>query len=199
MLSFPPRALFVLSVLVLSACSGSAGSNATPPAGSNQTAAVQSVDSVLDSAPEVVGGRILMKKISVQPDAKAPPTLINFVANGPAQGGLPCISCVNGASTNDNIGLTGPSSYVLSNTYWQYALSFTDISYKGNCKLAWAITTSNKTLDSFAKTLGVTGSGFVLYAFNRPRPKYSGPATLTGKVTCGGNPSQSLKAPLQFQ
>jgi hypothetical protein len=199
MLSFPPRALFVLSVLALTACSVSAGSNATPPAGSNQTSAVQSVDAVLDSAPEVAGGRILMKKISVQPDAKAPPILINFVANGPAQGGLPCISCVNGASTNDNIGLTGPSSYVLSNTYWQYALSFTDISYKGKCKLAWAITNGTKTIDSFSATINLTSTGgFVLYALNRARKHYSGPATLTGRVTCGSS-APSLKVPLQFQ
>ncbi len=88
---------------------------------------------------------------------------------------------------------------MLANYVWQYEMSFTDISYKGKCKLAWAITNGNKTIDSFSTTLNLTSSGgFVLYAVDRNRPKYSGPATVTGKVTCGKT-SASLQAPLQFQ
>jgi hypothetical protein len=125
--------------------------------------------------------------------------LINFVSDGPAQGGVPCINCVGGASSSDNIGLTGPSSYVPSGATWQYTLSFTDITFKGKCKLAWAITSGKKTIDSFSATLTLTSAGgFVLYALDRNRPKYSGAATLTGKVTCGAN-AQTLQAPLEFQ
>jgi hypothetical protein len=125
--------------------------------------------------------------------------LINFVSDGPAQGGVPCINCVNGASSSDNIGLTGPSSYVPTGATWQYSLSFTDISYKGKCKLAWAITSGKKVIDSFSATLNLTSSGgFVLYALNRARPNYSGSATLAGKITCGST-SQMVQAPLEFQ
>lgn len=123
---------------------------------------------------------------------------MNFVSNGPAQGGVPCIACVNGAQTNDNIGLTGPSSYVPKGATWEYSVSFTDISYKGKCKLAWSITSGKKIIDSFSATIKLTSAGgFVLYALNRARPSYSGLAQLTGKVTCGS--SQILQAPLEFQ
>jgi hypothetical protein len=95
--------------------------------------------------------------------------------------------------------MAGPSSYVFSGSRWQYALSFTNISYKGKCKLAWAITAGKRTIDSFAATLNLaTSGGFVLYALNRSRPKYSGAATLTGKVSCGKN-TPSLQTPLEFQ
>ncbi|MFY9740233.1 MAG: hypothetical protein WAK11_14460 [Candidatus Cybelea sp.] len=112
---------------------------------------------------------------------------------------MPCIDCVYGASSSDNIGLTGPSSYVLSNTYWQYEISFTDVSYKGKCKLSWTITSSRKTIDSFSASLNPTSSGgFVIYAVARSRPSYSGPATLTGKYDCGKN-SASTQEPLYFE
>ncbi len=125
--------------------------------------------------------------------------MMNFVASGPNQGGVPCIDCVYGASSSDNIGLTGPSSYVLSNTYWQYEISFTDVSYKGKCKLSWTITSSRKTIDSFSASLNPTSSGgFVIYAVARSRPSYSGPATLTGKYDCGKN-SASTQEPLYFE
>ena len=98
-----------------------------------------------------------------------------------------------------HIGLTGPSSYVRTGATWQYALSFTDLSYKGKCTLAWEIKAGKKTVDSFSASFKLTSDGgFVLYAVDRARPKYSGPATLTGKYTCGKN-SQSAQAPLYFQ
>jgi hypothetical protein len=124
---------------------------------------------------------------------------MNFVSNGPDQGGVPCINCVYGASSSDNVGLTGPSSYVLSNTYWQYAISFTDVSYKGKCKVSWTITSGKKTVDSFSASFNLTSSGgFVLYAMARSRPNYSGPAMLTGKYACGKN-SGSTQEPLYFE
>jgi hypothetical protein len=176
-------------VVALVACSGAGGGAATPSAARGA------------QAPDVAGGHEIFQKLDIHPMAGAPPILINFVANGPSQGGVPCISCVNGASSADNIGMTGPSSYVPSGATWQYALSFTDISYKGKCKLAWVITGGKKTIDSFSATLNIPNSaagGFILYALNRGRPSYSGAATLTGKVTCGKS-TPSLQVPLEFQ
>ena len=197
------RGLLLPLVVALAACSGAGGGGATTPStGSNQALSTQStLAAVLDSAPEATGGREVFRKLAIHPDAKLPAILINFVANGPNQAGVPCINCVSGASTGDNIGMTGPSSYVLSNFTWQYELSFTDLTYSGKCKLAWAITSGNKTIDSFSATLHIPSSaqgGFVLFAISRSRPNYSGPATLTGRVTCGKD-NPSLQVPLQFE
>lgn len=197
---FARRLLFTAALVGLASCSGVSGGNPAPPAaGLLRTSDGASVDAILDSAPQVSGGREVFRKLSIRPRVGAPPILINFVANGPNQGGVPCINCVNGASSSDNVGMTGPSSYVLSNFTWQYALSFTDLSYKGKCKLAWAIASGKQTIDSFSASIDITSfPGFVLYAVARPRPKYSGAATLTGKITCGKS-VQSLQVPLQFE
>jgi hypothetical protein len=194
------RGFFVLLALGLAGCFATGSAGTTPAIGAAQTIGAQtSLAATLDSAPEATGGHLIFRKISIRPDAKAPALMMNFVANGPAQGGVPCIGCVNGATTSDNIGLTGPSSYVLGGTYWQYGLSFTDVSYKGKCKLSWAITSGKTTIDSFSASFNLTSAGgFVLYALNRSRPKYSGPATLTGKYACGNN-SASTQEPLYFQ
>ncbi len=192
--------LFVLLAVSTAACSNGAGSFSTPMgAPSGPAADARSVDQILDTAPDVSGGREFFSKRAMHPDAGAPAILINFVSDGPAQGGVPCISCVEGVSSNDNVGLTGPSSYIPSGAVWQYSISFTDIHYKGKCKVAWAITSGKKTIDSFSASFNLTSEGgFALYALNRNRPKYSGGATLTGKVTCGSS-KPSLKAPLWFQ
>jgi hypothetical protein len=196
---FVRRLFFMSACIALVSCSGSYGGSATPSVAGPNTLHGASVSAILDSAPQVAGGREVFRKLSMRPEVAAPPILINFLADGPNQGGVPCINCVDGASSSDNVGMTGPSSYVRSNFTWQYALSFTDISYKGKCKLAWAITAGKQTIDSFSASLNLTSSGgFVLYAVARPRPKYSGAATLTGKVTCGKT-AQSLQAPLQFE
>jgi hypothetical protein len=175
------------------------GGSATPSA---QTPAVQTTDTIsaaLDAAPEVSGGYAIVRKLAMHPDGGAPPIIINFVSDGPAQGGVPCIGCVNGASTGDNIGLTGPSSFIPLHATWQYSISFTDVNYEGKCTVAWAITNGAKTIDSFSASFNLTSKGgFVLYALNRNRPAYHGGATLTGKVTCGKS-KPSLSAPLHFQ
>lgn len=197
---FTRRGILYLCILALAACSSGAGSNISPSTtGFNSTQSSQpSLDDVLDSAPEVTGGHAMIRPLAIQPNA-GPAILMNFVANGPNQGGVPCISCVAGASSNDTIGLTGPSSYVPKGAVWQYEISYTNLSYKGKCKLAWAITSGKKTIDSFAATLDLTtAGGFVLYAIARNRPKYSGMATVTGKVTCGAA-HPSLQAPIEFQ
>jgi hypothetical protein len=199
--AFTRRGILYLFALALAACSSGAGSTISPPAtGFDATRSSQSsLDDVLDSAPEVTGGHAVFHPLSIHPNAKGPAILINFVANGPNQGGVPCIACVAGASSSDTVGLTGPSSYVPNGAVWQYELSYTDISYKGKCKLAWAITSGKKTIDSFSATLSLTSAGgFVLYALARNRPKYSGMATVTGKVTCG-TAHPSLQVPIEFQ
>src|SRR5579863_10200180 len=172
-------------VLGLAACAGGS-QGPTPAAGTG-------------SAPEVTGGRVVFQKMRIAPAAGAPALMMNFVASGPPQGGVPCIGCVSGATTGDNIGLTGPSGYVLSGTYWQYTISFTDVSYTGKCKVSWKIAAGKKTIDSFSASFNLTtAGGFVVYALNRSRPKYSGPAKLTGKYVCGSN-SASTTEPLYFQ
>lgn len=198
MFVFARRTLSFAALGFLIACSGPT-SGATPTAPALQAQSFDAVGAALDAAPEVGGGRALFTKLRMHPDAGAPLIMINFVSNGPAQGGVPCIACVSGAQTNDNVGLTGPSSYVPAGATWQYALSFTDVKYKGKCTLAWTITSGAKTIDSFATTLNLTSyGGFVLYAINRARPAYHGGATLTGRVTCGKS-KPALQAPLYFQ
>jgi hypothetical protein len=205
--------LLPLIALLVSACgAGSAGTSASPAlsgqGGASNAASVGSDDAVsaqtaiaaLDSAPVVSVGRALIRPIRIAPNVKAKPWLINFVSAGVAQSGVPCISCVSGAQTQDNIGLTGPSSYVPSGSEWQYSLSFTDISFTGKCKLSWAITAGKKVVDKFAATLNLpSAGGFVLYALNRARPAYSGAALLTGTVSCGTTGTQKTQAPLYFQ
>lgn len=200
MLKFTRRGFFLPLVVALAGCSAAGTTGATPSAGYGQSLpAKTSLEAVLDSAPEVAGGHAIIRNLPIRPNAGSPAILINFVANGPAQGGVPCISCVSGAQTNDNIGMTGPSSYVPSGATWQYELSYTDISYKGKCTLAWAITSGKKTIDSFSKTLKLTSDGgFVLYGIDRDRPNFSGAATLTGRVTCG-SAKPSLQVPLEFE
>lgn len=196
---FTRRGLFSLLALALAACSNGTAGYATPVGSAGVTSDAATVDQVLDSAPEVTGGHEVFRRLAMHPNAGAPAILINFVSDGPAQGGVPCIACVYGVSSGDDVGLTGPSSYIPTGAEWQYSISFTDIHYKGKCKVAWAITAGKKTLDSFSASFNLTSEGgFALYALNRSRPKYSGPATLTGKATCGSE-HPSLKAPLQFE
>lgn len=204
-----------LVALLLSACSGGMVGSSTPSASSNQSdrastsssgaddlvLSMQTAKAALDAAPLVTSpGRALMGRIPIRPNAKAAAFLIDFVAAGEAQGGVPCISCVNGASTGDNIGLTGPVNYVPKGGTWQYTLSFSVLKLDTKCKLAWAITSGKKVIDSWSVDLKVKGKGgYVVYGLNRPWPSYSGSALLTGKVTCGKAGSQTTQAPLYFQ
>lgn len=179
------RILFVVAALGLAACSG--GGGAATPAASVQAAATAST------------GYLVFRPLAIHPDAGAPAVLMNYVADGPNQSGVPCIDCVNGASTGNNVGMTGPYSYIPTNFVWQYEISFTDLSFKGKCKITWTIVGGKKTIDSFGDSFTLkSAGGFVLYGLARNRPKYSGPATLTGKYVCGSN-SGSAQAPLQFQ
>jgi hypothetical protein len=185
-------------LIALAACSSPIGAN-TPSAGAPSVQSSDPISAALDAAPEVTGGHALFRKLAIHPDAGSPPIIINFVSDGLDQGGVPCIDCVNGAQTGDNVGLTGPESFVPKGDEWMYALSFTDVAYKGSCKLAWTIVGGGKTVDSFSATLNLTqAGGYVLYAIARPRQAYHGAATLTGRATCGKS-KPSLSAPLYFQ
>lgn len=185
------RSLFLLSSLaLLSACS-SAGQSAAPAAGA--------AGSGIQVSQDASGGRLIVRPLGIHPDAKGPSILMDFITNGPAQGGVPCFACVNGASSNDTVGLTGPSSYVYSGQEWQYTIAWTDLTFKGKCKVAWTIAAGKKKIDSFGATITLTSAGgFALWGINRSFPKYSGMATVTGTVTCGKD-SGTQSAPIIFQ
>jgi hypothetical protein len=204
------RVVPISLVLLLAACSG--GSVATPAqpivgdassatAAEGATLSTKTALAALDSAPDAgaPSRAVFGHMAAIHSDAKTPSFIINWVSAGAAVGGVPCISCVSGASNGDSIGLPGPSSYVPTGSTWQYDMSFTDISFTGNCKLAWSIAAGSKVLDAFSqKTKVEQAGGFVLYGFNRKRPSYSGSAVLAGKVTCGAG-SQTTQAALYFQ
>jgi hypothetical protein len=206
-------ALFASLALLVSACSGGATGTSTPLAPSqpdtagaafaaaDEAALSPTIREALDSAPIVTGGRAAFHPLSFRPNAAAPAFLMSWVAAGESQGGVPCFDCVNGAQTGDNMGLTGAGNYVPSDaTSWQYALAYTNMSFKGKCTLSWAITSGKKTVDKFSVPLTLPESGgFVLYGINRNRPKFSGTAVLTGQVKCGKAPAQSSKANMIFQ
>jgi hypothetical protein len=189
MLNDTRRVLFFAFAFGLAACAGAGQSGTTPSGGADQTIRTESSS----------GGVLIFKKFALRPSTGAPATLMNFVENGPAQNGVPCIDCVNGAASSDNVGLTGPSSYIPSGARWQYAISFTDVSYEGQCTVSFDITSSSKKkIGSFSQSFNVNSGGFVIYAVDHQRPKYSGPATLTGKYSCGNN-TGSTAEPLYFQ
>jgi len=199
-----------MTALFVSACSATGGAPTAAAPGTAQIAAAPDADWAAESAhtalvaiasaPAVaVPSHVAFGRLRMHPNAGDPPFLIGFVTAGEAQGGVPCISCVNGAQTGDNIGLSGPGNYVPASATWQYTLSFTNMAFTGKCKLDWAITSGAKTIDAFSydATLTQTG-GFFLYGIDRNRPKYNGKALLTGTVKCGGGPIQTVTAPLIF-
>jgi hypothetical protein len=184
---FPRSIALIVFAVALNACANSSTGGATPSTATGRTLAL------------ATGDQEFFHPLVIHPKAGARAFLMNWVADGPAQAGVPCVSCVTKAATRDNIGMTGPSSYVVAGATWQYTISFTDIGYVGNCKLAWDISTGKKSIDAFSKTLKLASKGgYVIYGLDRARPKYSGSATLTGTVTCGSG-TQSASAPLEFE
>ena len=97
------RVLFLSAALRFGLFAGGGGS-ATPSGISAQSA-----------APDLTS-HFVFHPLAIHPNAGTPPVLMNFVADGPNQGGVPCIDCVNGASSGDNVGMTGPSSYTFPRT-----------------------------------------------------------------------------------
>ena len=164
---------------------------------SNQTA-----ERALATAPLVPASfRLFYLPVNARPNA-LPSVITNYVAAGPAQGGVPCFSCVNGAQTSFNIGMTGPYNYVTTNTVWQYTTTMTDISLPNpsKCTFAWAITAGTTKIDSFSIKIGITAPGTYAYGINRnpPSPAFHGLALLAGKVTCGTS-SDKVTTKLVFQ
>jgi hypothetical protein len=164
---------------------------------SNQTA-----ERALATAPLVSNPvRVFYAPVNARPNV-TPSLIANYVAAGPAQGGVPCFSCVNGAQTTFNIGMTGPYNYVTLNTVWQYTTTMTDISLPNpsKCTFAWAITAGAKKVDSFSVKIGITAPGTYAWGINRnpPNPAFHGLALLTAKVTCG-TASDKVTTKLIFQ
>lgn len=186
---FSRLAVLALPVFALSACyvnTANSGASAVP------------VSAPVDGTSFASPSRILFHPLAFTPNATQA-ILLDFVATGPAQSGVPCVSCVQGVSGGDSIGLTGPSNFVLKHIPWQYSIAFTDVSYKGSCTLSWIVANGAKTIDSFAATVKIQkAGGWYLYGTNRNPVTYSGPATLTGKVACGSH-KQSTTAPMAFQ
>ena len=185
---FSRLSAFVLPLL-LSACFGSAATTGSPA-----VPAQAPTDTGAFAAPS----RVLFHPLAFAPHA-AQAILMDFVATGPAQGGVPCTGCVEGASGGDTIGLTGPSNLVPKGATWQYSLAFTDISYKGTCTFSWKIANGAKTIDAFSAKLKIPqAGGWYLYGVDRRAESYSGAATVTGQVVCGSH-KQSTSAPMVFE
>jgi hypothetical protein len=155
---------------------------------------------IIDSAPMATTGvsvRAFPVPVAESQAAKATAFFANFVASGIAQSGVPCFNCVSGVPSA--LGLPDPFNYVPSNTVMQYNVAWTNLTYKGTCTVSIAITSGKKVIDSASfNVTGINGAGGYDIGLNRPRPTYSGPAIITGKVKCG-TPSSSVKANLIFQ
>jgi hypothetical protein len=174
---------------------------APPLTGQSTAAASQTMDAILDSAPDVTlhmvrGGSTTMPEAPNA--AKAPSFLLNFVGAGAPLSGVPCFSCVNGAEAG-TLGISVPDNYVPSSiSAWVYFMSFTSVTFTGKCTLAWAITSGKRVIDKFKGTATVGSTGPYFYAAARNRKKHSGSAVLTGKLTCGKK-AQTTTAPVLFQ
>jgi hypothetical protein len=153
----------------------------------------------IDAAPLATSG-VTVRAFPVtveQSQAATTAFFANFVASGIAQSGVPCFNCVSGVPSA--LGLPDPFNYVPSNTVMQYNVAWTNLTYKGTCTVSISITSGKKVIDSASfNVTGINGAGGYDIGLNRPRPTYSGPAIITGKVKCG-KPSSAVKANLMFQ
>jgi hypothetical protein len=158
------------------------------------------IQAALDSAPNDSGWAFAVAPLPVAPKVKSPQVLMNFIATGYPEKGLPCFTCVKKVHTKDDVGLPGPYNYVFDGDAWTYTVSYTDISFKGNCKLAVAITSKAKTIDKFATSANHNKPGFYyLYWDTRNFPAYSGSATVTAALTCPHAGTQKTSAAIVFE
>jgi hypothetical protein len=177
-----------LPALLFWSCSG--------PAASSGSSAVPA-QAPANAASDVATSRILFHPLVFTPHTTAA-ILMDFVATGPAQRGVPCTGCVTGAG-KDTIGLSGPSNVVPKGATWQYSVAFTDVSYKGTCTFTWTIVNGAKTIDTFSAKLDIPqAGGWYVYGTDRAPESYSGSATVTGQVACGSH-KQSASAPMLFE
>jgi hypothetical protein len=167
------------------------------PAPTSEDAMIQAA---LDSAPNDSGWTFAAAPLAVAPKVKTPKVLLNFVATGYPADGLPCFTCVKKVTTKDNVGLPGPFNYVFHGDAWQYIISYTDISFKGNCEVAIAITSGKKVIDKFATSADDNKPEFYyLYWDTRRFPAFSGLATVTADLSCPGTGKQKTSAPIVFE
>lgn len=186
------KTILALPALLL-ALGGTASASQTWEDQSARTAAA-----ALDAAPAVATARVGRMPLGARVPAGSPAFFANFVAAGFAQAGVPCFSCVNGAGA-DTIGLPAPYNYVPSGAQEQYNLSWTNLTFKGSCKVAIALTSGKTLIDSASFNIpSISGSGGFDIGLNFKAESFSGPAIVTGKLTCGGK-SSSVKASLIFQ
>lgn len=166
-----------------------------------QALSARTAAAAAERAPETVGVlHVLHMPAPARPLAASSSFIINFVAAGINAGGLPCFDCVNGAS-GFTFGLPGPFNYVYTNTYQQYNVTWTNISFAGNCKVSVATASGKTKIQSASATVkGITsGLGTYDYAFPLEHPSsYSGPAVLTGEVKCGSE-TQTTTASLIYE
>ena len=160
----------------------------------------QTAQRAIDAAPLATTGvsiRAFPMPVELSQAAKATAFFANFVAAGIAQSGLPCFNCVTGVPSA--LGIPDPYNYVPSNTVMQYNVAWTNLTYKGTCTVSISITSGKKVIDSASfNVTGINGAGGYDIGLNRPRPTYSGPALITGRVKCG-TPSSAVTAHLMFQ
>ena len=134
--------------------------------------------------------------VRVQPDTN-PSFYANFVAAGLNAAGVPCYNCVNG--TNGTFGLPAPFNYVVKSSYWQYNVSWTNLTFKGTCYASFAATSGSTVISkATTKVPGVSGAGSYDWGWVANPATFSGKALLTGKVRCGKKTSTTT-ANLIFQ
>ncbi|MDP9110346.1 MAG: hypothetical protein M3M96_01750 [Candidatus Eremiobacteraeota bacterium] len=202
----------VASALLFAGCGGS---NATPP-GPVAPLSVQSAGSAsFDAAsmqtamnsgafPATPGAYVRSasrrNSTSVAPDAKAPAILATLIETGLDQTGVPCIACVGGAQTSANVGLTQPLGYIAASVpRLQYVFFYEDFSFTGTCNFAVTVTAGTTILFNAPFSLAISPNSTVYSSTGGPRPAYTGPALLAGKITCPGIPVASVSTKLYFQ
>jgi hypothetical protein len=133
--------------------------------------------------------------VRVQPGV-TPTFFANFVASGLNAANVPCFNCVLG--TPGTFGLPAPFNYVTTGSYWQYNISWTNLTYSGSCTASYAVAAGKTSISKNSVKLNVSGEGAYDWGWVANPITYSGPAVLTGKVACGGKIS-AVHATIIFQ
>jgi hypothetical protein len=158
------------------------------------------IQSALDTAPSDSEWSVAAAPLAGPAKATTPQTLLNFIATGYPEKGLPCFGCVKKVHTKADVGLPGPFNYVYHGDRSLYIVSFTDVSFKGNCKLAVAVTSKKTVIDKFGTTAKNNKPNYYyLYWNTRSFPSYSGLATMTASLSCPHNGTQKTSAPIFFE
>jgi hypothetical protein len=178
------KTLFAIPGLVL-ALSGSAFASQTWEDQSARTALA-----AMDSAPAATSG-VTVRGVPMagRVPAGSPTFFANFLASGPAEPGVPCFGCVNGAP-GTALGIPPPYNFIPSGTVQQYNLAWTTLTFKGTCKIAIVLASGKTKIDSVSFNVpGVNPQGAYDIGLNFKAESFSGPALATGKLTCGSKSS----------